>query len=344
MKIMTILAGRPTGIRLAQIIEHFLDGCRRLIIVPTRQLAVAGLRFVYGNIAYPIFYKLGFHLLRKNYDIPIPDVADLNDTFWEKRSQLVGVEMNEKYALNLLEAIFPLYLNEFRESFPLHESSSARGQFYLINGSLMAIDAHVYYTFIRHLKPKRVIEIGAGNSTLLAAAACRRNLKEHGKATYLMAIDPFPGSVLREGIPGLSRLVEDKVQNVDLELFASLESNDILFIDSSHVLRSGGDVQLEYCEILPRLAPGVLVHIHDVSLPKPYPRVYFENRLYFNEQYMLQAFLCFNSRFEVVWPGNYMLLKYPERVCAVFPEYHEMRKFFPNSESTSFWIRVRSLS
>jgi hypothetical protein len=199
----------------------------------------------------------------------------------------------------------------------------------------MAIDAHVYYIFIRHFKPKRIIEIGAGNSTLVAAAACRQNLKEKSEASTSISIDPFPNKILKKGFPGLSKLIADKVQNVDLKLFTSLAAGDILFIDSSHVLRSGGDVQLEYCEILPRMAPGVLVHIHDISLPKPYPRVYF------NEQYLLQAFLCFNSRFEVIWPGNYMMLKYPEEVCNVFPEYHEMRKSFPMSEPSSFWMRAR---
>jgi len=85
----------------------------------------------------------------------------------------------------------------------------------------------------------------------------------------------------------------------------------------------------------------VLVHIHDISLPKAYPRVYLENhQLYWNEQYLLQAFLAFNARFRVVWPGNYMMLNYPEEVCAVFPEYHAMREAFPMSEPTSFWMQV----
>ena len=304
-------------------------------------LAQSTERFLY-SAAYRIFYVLGFHLLRKHYDQPIPEKADLGDPFWQRRSELVGLEMNDRYALDLLQNVFPLYLGEFREAFPLRRSSPDQTQFYLINGSFMAIDAHVYYIFTRHFRPKRIVEIGAGNSTLLAAAACRQNLKEKGEPSALISIDPFPNKILRKGFPGLSKLIEDKVQNVDHNLFASLAAGDILFIDSSHVLRSGGDVQLEYCEILPRLAPGVLVHIHDISLPKPYPRVYFENQLYLNEQYLLQAFLCFNSRFEVVWPGNYMMLKYPENVVSVFPEYQEMRKSYPMSEPSSFWIRVKS--
>lgn len=297
-------------------------------------------KLIYG-VVYRVLNKRGFYVLRKSPDMPIPDELDLNYAIWKKDSQLIGLDMNEKCALHFLDSLFPSFINEFRESFPLHQSSSDSSRFHLINGSFMAVDAHVYYTFIRHFKPKCIIEIGAGNSTVLAAATCTLNLKEYGQSPYLIAIDPFPNPVLKQNISGLGQLLEDKVQNIGLELLTSLKSNDILFIDSSHVLKSGGDVQMEYCEILPRLAPGVIVHIHDVSLPKPYPRVYFDNQIYFNEQFLLQAFLSFNSKFEVIWPGNYMLLKYPEKVCSVFPEYHEMRKKFPSSEPSSFWMRVR---
>ena len=312
------------------------------LVILMSKITVVCIKSVPGNAAYRIFYKHGFHLLRKHYYLPIPDEADLSDTFWERRSALVGLEMNDEYALDLLQSVFPLYLDEFRATFPIHQSSNDPTQFYLINNNFMAIDAHVYYIFIRHFKPKRIVEIGAGHSTVVASEACRRNVNEGGEEPSLIAIEPYPRSILKEGIPELSQLIEAKVQDVDIELFTSLKSGDILFIDSSHVLREGGDVQLEYCEILPLLAPGVLVHIHDISLPKHYPRVYFENQLYFNEQYLLQAFLCFNSRFDVIWPGNYMIVKYPDRVINLFPEYHEMRKSYPMSEPSSFWIRVRS--
>jgi hypothetical protein len=305
------------------------------------KITAANLRSVPSNDAYRIFYNRGFHLLGRNFETPIPEEADLDASYWESPSKLVGIDMNEKHALDLLQSVFPQYLAEFREAFPIHRSSPDQTQFYLINGSFMAIDAHVYYIFIRHFRPKRIVEIGAGNSTLLAAAACRQNLNKNGEAPTLISVEPFPSKTLKKGLPGLSKLIRDKVQKADLEPFTSLAAGDILFIDSSHVLRSGGDVQQEYCEILPRLATGVLVHIHDISLPKPYPRVYFENQLYFNEQYLLQTFLCFNSRFEVIWPGNYMMLKYPEKLCAVFPEYQEMRKSFPMSEPSSFWIRAK---
>ncbi len=330
---------------IKQLILHNLIrlGLRRpSIILAASQVTAAGLnKFMLDDAAHDIFYKHGFHLLRKHYYLPIPDETDLHGRLWEERSELVGLEMNDSGAVDLLSDVFPPYVDEFRNLFPTHQAHSSPG-FYLINGSFMAVDAHVYYAFIRHFKPQRVIEIGSGFSTLLAAAAGIQNLKENSEAPHLTVIDPFPSASLKEEVPGLSQVIETRVQDVSLDLFTSLQAGDILFIDSTHALKAGGDVQFEYCEILPRLQPGVLVHIHDISLPKHYPRVYFEKiRVYWNEQYVLQAFLAFNSRFEVLWPGNYMMLKYPEDVCAVFPEYHTMREHFPQSEPTSFWMRVK---
>lgn len=151
----------------------------------------------------------------------------------------------------------------------------------------MAVDAHVYYALIRHFQPRRIVEVGAGWSTLVAAEAGLRNKTR----PELTATDPYPPPFLRGG-SGLSNLIVRKVQKVELDLLTSLGPGRIFFIDLSHVLRSGGEVQYEYCEILPRLNDGVLVHVHDVSLPGHYPRVYFESGLHWNEQYMPQAFLA----------------------------------------------------
>ncbi len=283
------------------------------------------------------FARSGFHLLRRHYYLPIPDEEDLGPGFFERLTEMPGVEMDEPAFLHLLESVFPLYLDEFRARVPLEGGGPG---FHLLNGTYMAIDAHVYWSMIRHGKPRRILEIGGGNSSLLAGMACGLN-REEGRPAELVVVEPYPGEALVRGFPGLTRLVREKIQAADPALFSSLGEGDILFLDSSHVLRAGGDVQMEYLEILPRLAPGVLVHVHDISLPKPYPRVYFETGMYWNEQYLLQAFLAFNSRFEVLWPGNWMMVRHPEKVCSVFPEYHEMRKHYPQSEPTGFWMRVR---
>jgi predicted O-methyltransferase YrrM len=296
------------------------------------------LKRLVGNPAHAVFDRHGFHLLRKSFYLPIPEVGDTHRPFWAELSELVGLEMGEPEALDYMERILPPFLEEFRELFPVHAAGDAN-QFHLINGNYMAVDAHVYYAFIRYFNPRRIVEIGSGNSTLVAAAACARNGLETGSAPNLTAIEPYPSARLRDGIPGLTRLIQSKVQDVGLSLFEELEAGDILFIDSSHALRQGGDVQFEYLEILPRLASGVLIHIHDISLPKPYPPVYFDTQIYWNEQYLLQAFLAFNREFRVIWPGNYLWLRHPTVIKRHFPEIDAMREAFPQSEPSAFWIQ-----
>lgn len=286
-------------------------------------------------------YGRGYHFLPKHFYLPIPDDTDRLEKFWDIPSDMVGVDMNEPAAIEIMESIAPRYLPEFRARFPI-DGPIDPPDFYLINGGYMAVDAHVYYCLIRHFKPRRIVEIGNGNSTLLAIAACNKNREETGLRPKLSSIDPYPWPMFEKGHPGLDELIPERVQDVPVSYFEALESGDILFIDSSHVIRSGNDVHYEFLEILPRLKPGVLVHVHDISLPKPYPKVYFDNRLYWNEQYLLQAFLAFNDRFEVLWPGNYMMIKHPERMLAVFPEFERMRKDYPQSEPTGFWMRVKA--
>jgi hypothetical protein len=292
-----------------------------------------------GNPLHNIFYRHGFHLLRKHFYLPIPDDTDNLGEFWRKPSVLAGIDTNDAVARDVMTRLLPPFLEEFRNRFPTHRTALTTG-FYLINGGYMAVDAHVYYGLIRHFKPRRIIEIGNGNSTLLALAAVKRNAQE-GHQTRLTSIDPYPWDIFRHGVPELE-LYSKRVQDVPLELFGELAGGDILFIDSSHVIRSGNDVHYEYLEILPRLAPGVMVHVHDVSLPMPYPKVYYDNQLYWNEQYLLQAFLAFNGKFEVLWPGNYMMLTYPDLMNATFPEIAIMRETYPSSEPTAFWMRTRS--
>jgi hypothetical protein len=291
------------------------------------------------NAAYPVFERNGFHLLRDQYYAPIPAREDVDHGYWDTTSELPGVDLREAASLELLSTVFPRYVAEFRNRFPNEDPGD--GSFYLLNGTYLAVDAHVYYALIRHSKASRVIEIGAGWSTHVAAAACLKNAEENGTAPRLVAIEPYPGSNLPRNLRGLTEIIQRKAQDVPLSFFQSLEAGDVLFVDSSHVLRSGNDVEYIYLEILPRLRPGVLVQIHDISLPRRYPRVYFDRQLFWNEQQLLQAFLAFNARFEVVWAGNAMMLKHPERMLEVFPEITAMRRKFPYYEPTAFWIRSR---
>jgi len=158
---------------------------------------------------------------------------------------------------------------------------------------------------VRYFKPRLIIEVGSGFSSLVMGRAAAKN----GNAP-LVCVEPFPREFLRERFPGLQTLVERNVEQIDLEFFSQLRSGDILFIDTSHTVRIGGDVNYLFLEVLPRLNPGVIVHVHDIFLPFEYRRDWVLDEFRFwTEQYLLQAFLTFNSEFEVLL-ANYFLTHY----------------------------------
>ena len=309
--------------------------------IPIEQLATAfatRLRGLPGNRFHGVFDEAGYHLVRKHFYVPLPELDDIKPDAWTAPSKLAGVDMNESAAHELMDVTLPPYLAEFRARFPIHAVPDRKG-FHLINGTYMAVDSHLLYGLVRHSKPRRIVEIGNGASTMIAVAAAELNRAE-GHPVEVISIDPYPTIDFANGYPGLDELIVKKVEDVPDTLFTNLEPNDIFFIDSSHVLRWGNDVYHLYMNVLPLIGKGVLVHVHDISLPMPYPKVYFDNQLYWNEQYLLQAFLMFNSRFRVIWPGNYMMLKDPAKMMAVFPEIADMRKVYPSSEPTAFWMQV----
>jgi len=264
--------------------------------------------------------RSGFNLMPNHYYSPIPDINQLSDEIYQNESELVGISLNDANQLKFLENICIQYLGEY-SSFP-EDKTENRHEYYFKNGVFQHIDAEILHCMIRHHKPKRMIEIGSGFSTLVSAAACEVNRKEHAGACEFYAIEPYPDEMLSGEIPGLSRLVKTRLQDVDMEIFLTLDKGDILFIDSSHILKIGGDVQYEYLEILPRLKPGVIVHVHDIFLPGEYPRNWIEEEhVFWNEQYLLQAFLSFNESYEVLWAGCYMHRKFSEKLAEIFPGY-----------------------
>jgi hypothetical protein len=298
---------------------------------------IVGLFLPAGIVAskrlFALWQKRGFHVTPNHYYQPIPDTRELKDELWLKHSELAGIDMNEKGQIELLSSFTANYMREY-ESLP-GNTTGVQHQYYLNNPSFGPIDGAVLHCMIRHFKPKRIWEIGSGYSTYLSAAAVEQNRKSDGVGCELVAIEPYPNDVIRAGFPGLSRLMPVQVQDVPISEFCRLEANDILFIDSSHVLRIGGDVKYEYLEVLPRLAKGVIVHCHDIFLPAEYPKWWvLDNYWFWTEQYLLQAFLTFNRSFEVLWAGHYMHLKHPDRLDAAFDSY-QGGKTWP----CSFWMR-----
>jgi len=258
----------------------------------------------------------GVHLTPNHFYYPIPDTRLLMQSkLWDKESELPGVDMNLPTQLYFLRDVFPGLVDEYN-AIPKSKTPDLKPyEFHFNNNIFDEIDPYVYYGMIRHFRPKTVLEVGSGWSTRLAARAALKN-----GDTRLVSIEPYPDSLLKAGFPGLHSLIEQKVEDVDLSVFQQLDENDILFIDTSHVVRTGGDVNYLYLEVLPRLHKGVVVHIHDIFFPEEYPRWWITERfLFWNEQYLLQAFLAFNSHFKVQFANNYMRLKYLDEVKNAFP-------------------------
>jgi predicted O-methyltransferase YrrM len=277
---------------------------------------------------FRFFQALGFHVTPVHFYEPIPDTRELSEALWERPSDLPGIDMNDAGQLLLLNTFMASLKSEY-EALPRAATSDPR-RFFLNNSSFYSVDAEALYCFIRHFKPKRMIEIGSGMSTLLAAEALRKNELE---CDYTV-IDPFPDKRIK-GVTEISRVIAKPVQAVPVSEFATLGDGDILFIDSSHVLRIGSDVQYEFLEILPRLAKGVIVHVHDIFLPAEYHRHWvLKEYRFWTEQYILQAFLAFNKSFEVLFGASYLHLKHRAQLQAAFSSYDE-KICWPGS----FWMR-----
>ena len=275
---------------------------------------------------FPAWEQHGFHVTPVHFYQPIPDTRSLPESLWNRPSKLVGIDVNEALQLDLLRKEFPKFRDEYNQ-LPATPSGEAP-RFYLNNSLFGGIDALVAYCMVRHFQPRLIIETGSGLSSLLLCEAATKN-----NGASLICIEPFPQKFLKVGFPGLDQLIEKKVQDVDLEFFSQLQSGDILFIDSSHTVKIGGDVNYLFLEVLPRLKPGVVVHVHDIFLPFDYRRDWvMEEFRFWTEQYLLQAFLTFNSEFEVLMANNYLSHYYEADLKATFPSLNSWI-------GGSFWMR-----
>jgi Methyltransferase domain len=270
----------------------------------------------------------GFHVTPAHFYQPIPDTQSLPETLWTQPSKLVGVDFNEAMQFDLLRRHFPKFRDEYSQF--ATEPTGEENRFYLGNELFDGVDALIAYCMVRHFQPRMVIEVGSGFSSLVLGEAVGKNA-----GSSLICIEPFPREFLRKGFSGLQSLMEKKVQEIELDFFSKLESGDILFIDSSHTVKIGGDVNYLFLEVLPRLKPGVIVHVHDIFLPFEYRRDWVLDEFRFwTEQYLLQAFLTYNSEFEVLMANNYLNHYHQQDVKAAFPH-------LSNWGGGSLWMRRR---
>ena len=197
--------------------------------------------------SFRFWQKIGLNILPNHFYSPIPDLNELNISIWQNHSKMVGININQKNQLELLNLFLKNFKKEFDQIPFTRDEDQQPYQYYLNNDFFGPISGEVLYCMIRQFKPKRIIEIGSGFSTFLIAQTIIKNFEMNPEYNCeLISIDPFPNKILRRGLPGLTKLITKRVQEIPVNFFNKLEENDILFIDSSHALKIGGDVQYEF--------------------------------------------------------------------------------------------------
>jgi hypothetical protein len=273
--------------------------------------------------------RLGYHLVKADYYSPIPDVEALPESLWTEPAPMPGVDLRLDASLELLERDLAPFIAEYAP--PDDPPGTAHG-YHRSNSMYPAVDGEILYALVRHLQPGRIVEVGAGWSTRVIRDALERNETPCAHRIF----DPSAAEVA-ERIGDSADLVALGAEQIGDEVFAELEAGDILFIDTTHTVKAGNDVLRLELEVLPTLAPGVVVHIHDFFRPFEYPRFLMEDfGVYWQEQYLLQAFLAFNERFEVLIANHALGRLRREGVAAVIGGLPDP------SPGSALWLRVRA--
>lgn len=238
-----------------------------------------------------------------------------------------AVDLAVDKGLELLAQLGP-WVKEFDRAM-----RSGATSFSLRNETYGSVDAETLYALVRHTRPAQVVELGSGSSSHVIDTARRRN-EDDGFPFEHRVFDPYPWEATVLGRVEGATVLPLGARAVDVSEFDALGRDDILFVDTTHTVKTGGDVNRIVLDILPRLAPGVLVHFHDIFLPYEYPRswVVTERRAW-AEQYLLQAFLAFNSGYEVALPTHALSRMHPASVRRLVPS------FGPGVAPGAFWMR-----
>ncbi|MCB0823662.1 MAG: class I SAM-dependent methyltransferase [Bacteroidales bacterium] len=283
-------------------------------------------------ISRKTLYRIGvFPIIDHYYDpLFIPDQVK-HDLGTDR--DLPGIDLNENQQLEILKG-----LNFSDELVKMPFDKTADLKYYFNNSVFLSGDSEISYGMIRHFKSRKIIEIGSGLSTLMTLNAIQKNKEEDANYNCeMICVEPFEHKWLDK----LDiKLVRSMVEDVDISLFDKLEKNDILFIDSSHMIKPQGDVLFLFLHVLPKLKPGVLVHIHDIFTPRDYLAdwVLVKNRMW-NEQYLLEAFLSHNHDFKIISAVNFLRHHHLEALSACCPVMKKQIESGADREPGSFWIQ-----
>lgn len=276
--------------------------------------------------------RSGIWPLQDHYYEPMFNPAHLTKPL-DRDRDLPGIRWNVEGQLQLTRELrYGAELELFDEV-----GQPGEGRFFFGNEMFEWCDADYWYSVVRHFKPSRIVEIGSGYSTLIAQAAIAANANaDAAYACRHVCIEPYEAPWLERS--GATTVLRQKVQDVGLDVFLELKRNDILFIDSSHVIRPQGDVLTEFLSVLPRLQSGVIVHVHDIWSPRDYPREWVVDMVrLWNEQYLLEAFLSHNDSWRILAAANYLFSHHYEELRAACP--HVRSPVRPDWEPTSFYVQ-----
>lgn len=235
-----------------------------------------------------------------------PKAVDVySDTVFDtSKKSVFGIDFREKAQLELLDELLPYYKEV---PFPVEQTPGFR--YYLGNGIFSYSDGIFLYMLMRHFKPSRIIEVGSGHSSAVMIDTNERFLNDSVNLTF---IEPYPErlySLLKDTDKTKNKIFELPIQQVPFSEFESLKAGDFLFVDSSHVSKTGSDVNYIFFEVLPRLKSGVIIHFHDIFTPMEYPKSWVMKKdvwFGFNEIYILRAFLMYNPEFEVIMFNTFL--------------------------------------
>jgi predicted O-methyltransferase YrrM len=285
-----------------------------IVLIPSSLIMLFYRKF--GSHKLPISKKvlnfIGIFPLTDHYYEPQFNFKKLNKNFNKDRN-LTGINFCLNNQLHNLSNL--IYKNELIEL--KLEKNSPNYNFNIHNSFFERGDAEIYYQLIRQLQPKNILEIGSGHSTLIALEAIKKNKEIHGAYTKITCVEPYENDWLKDLNVNVLR---KKIEDVDEKYYLNLKNGDILFIDSSHIIRPQGDVLKIFLEIVPRLNKGVLIQIHDIFTPKDYPEkwVIKENK-FWNEQYLVESIIMNNNNYEIYLMLNYLKNKAYKELKDVCP-------------------------
>jgi len=262
-------------------------------------------------------FRLGYRLVREDFYSPLVDLNGL--PLEQARSAMGGIAFDSAAQLRYLSENLGPYLAEC--DIP---DNGVPGDLFLRNGAYEAFDAEALYATVRHRRPERVLEIGSGFTTHIIA----KGIAANGGGLH-QVFDPFARPEI-DRLASVSRCSAAEITDAE---FAELSAGDILFVDSTHVVKMGSEVNRVVLDAMPALAPGVAVHFHDVYLPWDYPsEVFLYARQFMNEQYLLQAFLALNPSYKILLATHAVGRLHPEEVAALIPSVRA------GASPCAFWV------